>query len=469
MDWVALIAGSLLLLFCLAQLTLWTSQALGRHWAERDYWHLQRQLLSAKIAALQTQRSTAASEAPAGQTEQTAPLGLPGQPGPTAITQPTSTLANQDRESAPAWRGWRTFQIKKLVRETASTTSVYLAPQDGLDLPTYRPGQFLTLKVALPNQATPQIRCYSLSGAPHASQYRITVKDIHGQPVSEGGVSHFINWRWAVGDTIEIKAPGGDFYLDLQRREPAILLAGGVGITPLMSMIETVLQREDRRDLLLFYGVRNGSDHLFRERLKELASRHVNFNVLTCYSHPEPQDVAGRDYHIHGRVSLELLQRALPSPAFDFYLCGPGAFMTSLHQQLTGWGVSAERIHYEAFGPATVVPDKSRNSASNSLQVGTPSNAGNRTRTRVQFIRCGKTIDWQDQANNLLEAGLAAGVPLSSGCRAGQCGACQTKLLRGEVDYPGPQPLDVAPGHCLPCIAVPRPNSASDQEIVLDA
>jgi hypothetical protein len=469
MDWVALIAGGLLLLFCLAQLTLWTSQAMGRHWSERDYWRLQRQLLSAKIAALHHQRSTGESEGqlePSGQTNPLHPAGQTKAPGPSSLTGAPRT---DNRESTLAWRGWRTFQIKKLVRETASTTSVYLAPQDELDLPEYRPGQFLTIKVMLPNQPAPQIRCYSLSGPPQASLYRITVKDIHGQAVSSGGVSHFINWRWAVGDTIEVKAPGGDFYLDLQRREPAILLAGGVGITPLMSMIETVLQRDDRRDLLLFYGIRNGSDHLFRERLKELASRHVNFNVLTCYSHPEPQDVAGRDYHIHGRVSLDLLQRALPSPAFDFYLCGPGAFMTSLHQQLTGWGVPAERIHYEAFGPATVVQTNSPNTASTNPQSGAPSQSSSQPRTRVQFTKCGKSLDWQDTDTSLLEAGLAAGVPLSSGCRAGQCGACQTKLLRGEVDYPGPQPLDVAPGHCLPCIAVPRANSASDQEIVLDA
>lgn len=441
MDWVALIAGSVLLLFCLVQLALWTSQSLGRQLSERNYWQLQQQLLLAKIAAVQAQGLTAAN------------------------LIPRDVPAEEPSELTAAWRGWRTFQIKKLVRETASTTSVYLTPQDGLDLPEYRPGQFLTLKAILPNQTTPQIRCFSLSGAPQKSYYRITVKDIHGQAPDAGGVSHCMNWQWAVGDTIEFRPPRGDFYLDLARREPAILLAGGIGITPLMSMIETVLQRGDRRDLLLFYGVRNSGEHIFRERLRELASQHANFNVLNCYSHPGPQDVAGRDYHIQGRVSLELLKRALPSPNFDFYLCGPGAFMTSLHQQLTDWGVSVGRIHYEAFGPATVVPATRPTQPEPIVR----SSVNGSVSTRVQFARSSKTIDWNGQHDNLLDASLAAGVPLSSGCRAGQCGACQTKLLRGDVHYPGAQPLDVAPGHCLPCIAVPRENSVGDKEIALDA
>jgi len=445
MDWVALISGSLLLLFCLAQLGLWTSQTLGRQWAERSYWELQQQWLSAKIAALQTQASSSAG-----------------------AVQPVKTETPQSDATA-AWRGWRTFQIKKLVRETPSTTSVYLAPYDGLDLPEYRPGQFLTLKAMLPNQSTPQIRCYSLSAAPEKTHYRITVKDVHGQSIGSGGVSHTINWQWAVGDTVEIKAPGGDFYLDLSGRAPVILLAGGVGITPLMSMIETVLQRGGHRDLLLFYGVRNSGEHIFRDRLKELATRYANFNVLTCYSHPRREDVVGRDYHIQGRVSLELLKRALPNPNFDFYLCGPGAFMTSLHQQLTDWGVPVERLHYEAFGPATVLATQTPTGQDRIGQSTQQNKAGVVATTRVEFARCGKTIHWDGQHNNLLEAGLAVGVPLSAGCRAGQCGACQTKLLRGDVDYPGSQPLDVAPDHCLPCIAVPKENSAGDEELVLDA
>lgn len=445
MDWVALIAGSLMLLFCLVQLGLWTSQSLGRQWAERSYWALQQQWLSAKIAGLQAQGSGATRE---GGVEGTA-AGTP----------------EESRAAGVAWRGWRTFRIKKLVRETPSTTSVYLAPLDGLELPEYSPGQFLTLKAFLPNQSAPQIRCYSLSAAPQPTHYRITVKDVHGREGNSAGVSHTINWQWAIGYTIEIKAPGGEFYLELSGREPVILLAGGVGITPLMSMIETVLQRADRRDLLLFYGVRNSGEHIFRDRLKELAGRHANFNVLTCYSQPGPEDVAGRDYHIQGRVSLELLKRALPSPDFDFYLCGPGAFMAGLHQQLTDWGVPIGRIHYEAFGPATVVPTPHPIQHEPIVRSSDNGSAG----TRVQFARTGKTIDWDGRHDNLLEAGLAAGVPLSSGCRAGQCGACQTRLLRGDVDYPGAQPLDVASGHCLPCIAVPREDAVGDEEIVLDA
>ncbi len=440
MDWAILIVGSLLIAFCLVQLAFWTSATVGRQISERKYWQLQRQLLLAKIEAAQAQRQLAA--------------------------QTLSTLPSTDSVAAPqaAWRGWRKFRVKKLVRETPTTTSAYLVPHDGLDLPEFKPGQFLTIKFDLPNQAAPQIRCYSLSDGPHSQYYRITVKDIHGTPQKSGGVSHFVNWQWAVGDMIEVKAPNGDFFLDLQQSEPAILLGGGVGITPLMSMIETVLMRHDQRDLLLFYGLRHGGDHIFKERLRKLAAEHPTFNVLNCYSDPANGDVEGRDYHYRGRVSIELLQKALPNPNFQFYLCGPEPFMSSLHEQLLAWGVPENNIHYEAFGPATI--KTMRNWVATTSKKEAPAAA---VATKVHFAKSNKVVEWTGQQGTLLDVGLGAGVAMTSGCRSGQCGSCQTKLLRGEVVYPQQQPLDVEAGHCLPCIAVPNAAAASTGEVVLDA
>jgi len=440
MDWAFTIVGGLLIAFCLVQLAFWTATTFGRQISESQYWQLQRELLLAKIEVAQAQRQLAA--------------------------QSLSALPNTNTVSAPevAWRGWRKFRVKKLVRETPSTTSVYLVPHDGLDLPEFKPGQFLTFKFELPNQAAPQIRCYSLSDGPHSQYYRITVKDVHGKPQDLGGVSHFVNWQWAVGDMIEVKAPNGDFFLDLQRSEPAILLAGGVGITPLMSMIETVLMRGDRRDLLLFYGLRHGGEHIFKDRLRKLAAENSTFNVLHCYSEPGNDDVEGRDYHYRGRISIELLQQALPNPNFQFYLCGPETFMSSLHGQLRAWGVPEDNIHFEAFGPATI---KTKGKPGSSIPtMGAPATG---IATKIHFAKSNKVVDWTEQQGTLLDVGLGAGVAMTSGCRAGQCGSCETKLLRGEVVYPQQQPLDVEAGHCLPCIAVPKATAAGSGEVVLDA
>ncbi|MBL8889349.1 MAG: 2Fe-2S iron-sulfur cluster binding domain-containing protein [Planctomycetaceae bacterium] len=442
MDWVFFIVGAALVLFCFVQLLFWTSTNIRRHVGERGYWQLQRQLLIAKIEATEAQRKSAQNS------------GVDN-----------SGKSEVESQNSAAWRGWRKFRVKRLHRETSNATSVYLVPQDGLELPEFKPGQFLTLRFELPNQTSPLIRCYSLSdGARAASHYRITVKDVHGKPLSQGGVSHFVNWQWSVGDTIEVKAPGGDFFLDVSKKEPVILLAGGVGITPMMSMIETVLQRGDRRDLLLFYGLRHGGDHIFKDRLRELSKQHSNFNVLNCYSEPEKGDVEGRDFHFQGRVSVELIKRALPSPNFHFYMCGPGPFMSSLFEQLIGWGVPEDQIHFEAFGPATV-----KGASTGSQSVAVPATTDNGVKCNVHFARSKKVIEWNDGDKTLLDAANGNGVPISSGCRAGQCGSCQTKLLRGEVMYPNGQPHDVEAGHCLPCVAIPKLKSGSNGEVVLDA
>lgn len=442
MDWVFFVIGAALVLFCFVQMLFWTSTNIRRHVGERGYWQLQRQLLLAKIETAESQRKMAQS----------------------ALSNPSGN-PNVESQNTTAWRGWRKFRVKRLHRETSNSTSVYLVPQDGLELPEFKPGQFLTIKFELPNQSTPQIRCYSLSdGARASSHYRITVKDVHGKSLPQGGVSHFVNWQWAVGDTIEVKAPGGDFFLDLTKREPAILLAGGVGITPMMSMIETVLQHGDRRDLLLFYGLRHGGDHIFKDRLRELSKQHSNFNVLNCYSNPETGDVEGRDFHFQGRVSVELIKRALPSPNFHFYMCGPEPFMSSLYGQLVAWGVPEDHIHFEAFGPATV-----KGAATNNQSVLEPIASDNGSRCNIHFARSKKVIEWSDSDKSILDAATSHGVPISSGCRAGQCGSCQTKVLRGEVTYPAGQPHDVEAGHCLPCIAVPKKNGSSNGEVVLDA
>ncbi|MDP1561302.1 MAG: 2Fe-2S iron-sulfur cluster-binding protein [Pirellulaceae bacterium] len=441
MDWVFVIAGGLLVVFSLTQLFFWTSTGIRRQVNERGYWQLQRQLLVAKIQAAEAQRQLAQQ---------------------TLLTTAAETKANP--EADVAWRGWRKFLVQRLVRETPTTTSVYLAPQDGLQLAEFKPGQFLTLKFGLPGQSSPQIRCYSLSdGARATKYYRITVKDIHGKPQIQGGVSHYVNWQWAIGDTIEVKAPAGDFFLDSSKTEPAILLAGGVGITPLMSMIETVLQRGDHRDMLLFYGLRHGGEHIFKDRLRELVRQHSNINVLNCYSNPESGEVEGRDYHFRGRLSVELIKRALPGPNFHFYMCGPTSFMSDLFQQLLEWGVPEDHIHFEAFGPATVKP-MATDGTPTLIESMTPA-----ATCKVHFARSKKTVNWNGGDATLLDTALKSGVSMSSGCRAGQCGSCQTKLLRGEVAYPKSQPHDVEVGHCLPCIAVPKPNGANAGEVVLDA
>lgn len=421
MDGMLLIIGGTLVLLCVGQLGLWTAASLRLAIAEGRHLRLRQQLVAEEIRAARTKSRIRESE-------------------------------------TTAWQGYRRFIIQKVVPETHDTTSVYLVPQDQKPLPEFLPGQHLTLRFLVPGQPRPLIRCYSLSDRPHQEYYRITVKAVpapNREPaVPAGLVSNYVP-SLKPGMLIDCKAPAGEFYLDMLDQRPAILLAGGIGITPMLSMIETTLEMGSQRELLLLYGVRHGQDHAFRERLSQLAQRHPNLNVVNCYSAPQSSDTPGEDYHVKGRINVDLLKRTLPSNNFHFYLCGPGSFMQSLGDDLKAWGVESKQIHSEAFGPASL-PQKPALALSTS--IGAESTSHN-----IQFFRSGITLAWNQEYLNLLEAAEDHEMKPESGCRAGACGTCQWRLISGKVRYPGIQPAEQEMGTCLPCIAIP------DGDLEIDA
>ncbi len=419
MEILITIAGVLLIALAIAQLTFWVASGLQQGLTEAKVLELHREMLQKEVQAR-------------------------------ATVEPKPVNPNT------AWTGFRRFVVKQIVSETRNTTSVYLVPQDGLAIPTFRPGQHLTIQFQLPNQAKPLVRCYSLSAGPNPDYYRITVKAIPAPrdqaDLPPGRISNFIHDGLQENMTVDIKAPNGDFYLDLDRESPVVLLAGGVGITPMLSMIETVLATNRKREILLLYGVQNGNDHLFKKRLKTLADSHNHFNVVNCYSSPTPEDISRKDCHVDGRVSVEILKRALPNNQFDFYMCGPGPFMESLYKDLLVWGVSENQIHFEAFGPASIKKSEIKKVVTE----------GTGTVAKIKFAKSETEVAWHDGYENILEAAEAAEVALDSGCRSGNCGTCQVGLLSGKVKYIAKPPSDIEPGTCLPCVAQPDGNVELD-------
>ena len=414
MDLILLTIGTLLILLCLGQLGLWTASSLQHLRAEGRQLVLRQRLIEEEIRSAQRKGALRQAE-------------------------------------ATAWNGFRRFVIDRLVKETPSSTSVYLKPQDGKPLPGFLPGQHLTLRFLIPGESKPIIRCYSLSDAPHPDYYRITVKAVPPprlRPELPGGkVSHFVNQQLHEGMLIDSKAPAGDFYLDQLDQRPAILLAGGIGITPMLSMIETVLSETADRELLLVYGIQNAREHIFKQRITDLVNRFENLSVVNCYSKPDPEDRPGADYHVKGRVTVELLRKMLPSNNFQFYLCGPGPFMESLYEDLRSWDVSESQIHFEAFGPASIKKKPAAPAAPAATTAAL---------CKVHFAKSDKTVEWDGTVPSLLEAAEAADLNLDSGCRAGSCGSCQLKLISGTVTYPNGPPADLEAGTCLPCIGVPQ-------------
>ncbi|MEP7157016.1 MAG: 2Fe-2S iron-sulfur cluster-binding protein [Betaproteobacteria bacterium] len=334
---------------------------------------------------------------------------------------------------------------------------------NGLPLPLFLPGQFLTFSLPAGGsvQAAPTsfiTRCYSLSDRPDTAGYRITIKRVQ-TPVSRpelapGLASTYFHDTVHAGTVLKVRAPSGHFFVDPEGGVPVVLLAGGIGITPLMSMLRWCVIEQPAQTLYLYYGVRDGSGHAFKQALEQLAAEQPTFHLNVVYSQPHADDRVGRDYQHAGRVDIELLRRTLPHGRHQFYVCGPPAMMEGLVPALVQWGVPQQDIHFEAFGPASV-----------KFPATTPDTvvAALAKHAEVKFTRSGRTLLWDGRDANLLDFSERHGLAIDSGCRAGSCGTCETQLVSGEVHYEHPPDYDVAPGHCLLCVS--RPTSA----LVLEA
>lgn len=366
-----------------------------------------------------------------------------------------ATRIERERRSL-GWEGMRKFRLSRRQLEADDVCSFYLEPHDGEPIPPFNPGQYLTLQLKIPGQAKPVVRCYSLSDSPlHRDYYRITVKRLPPPPskadAPPGLVSSHLHGM-EIGSLIDIRAPSGNFFLDRSSGRPVVLIGGGVGLTPVLSMLNTICESGSRRETWFFYGVRFRREHAMYEHLKRIAAEHDNVHLVVCYSNPTETCARGTDFDVEGWVSVDLLREKLPSNNYEFYICGPPPMMEAVSSGLRDWGVPESDIHFEAFGPATV----KRQAAPDA-----PSGAPTET-IPIEFTRSGKSVTWKEGDGSILDVALAAGVPLDFGCRAGNCGTCETAIRSGAVRYliePGAKPKD---GSCLPCIGVPKAALALD-------
>ena len=360
-----------------------------------------------------------------------------------------------------AWSGFRSFRVDRKVIEDAaeSVCSFYLVPEDLQPLASFLPGQFLTFRLDVPSAAgdcEQIIRCYSLSDAPRPDHYRVSIKRVPAPANSQlppGRSSNFFHDHVVIGSTLQVRAPGGHFYID-RSDAPVVLIGGGIGITPMLSMLDWCLAEQPGREVWLFYGVRHGRELVMRAHLEALAAAHPNFHLRLCCSDPLPEDVLGRDFHHAGRVDVQLLRTQLPLKPYHFYICGPTPMMESLVAALEDWGVPDAHIHFEAFGPASI---KRRTATVPQAQDTNVSNVTNATSDIVvTFTKSGKQLAWQPASGSLLEFAEANGVRVDSGCRAGGCGTCQTSISSGEVAYHQAPDYDPEPGSCLLCVCTPK-------------
>jgi ferredoxin-NADP reductase len=351
-----------------------------------------------------------------------------------------------------------TFRVdRKVIEDTCSSIcSFFLVPEDRKPLPPFLPGQFLTFSLDLPATlgGTEQIiRCYSLSDAPCPDYYRVSIKRAPpplGSHVPPGRSSHYFHDYVTIGSILRVRAPSGHFHID-RSDEPLVLIGGGIGITPMLSMLNWCLVSQPGREVWLFYGVRNGREVVMKSHLDALALSHTNFHLRVCFSAPQPEDEAGRDYHHQGRIDIKLLRTQLPAKLYHFYICGPTPMLESLVPALEDWKVPDTHIHFEAFGPSSIKRRSARDSVTDAQNEAAKA-------IFVNFAQSGKQLQWPPLVGSLLELAESQGISINSGCRAGGCGSCQTKILSGEVAYRQPPDYDPEPGTCLLCVCSPKTN-----------
>ncbi len=359
-----------------------------------------------------------------------------------------------------AWTGWREFVLDRRVAESETIASFYLKPKNGKRLKRFLPGQYLTIEATIPGQSQTAIRTYTISDAPSPDYYRLSIKREREDGKRPGLVSNWLHDQFEVGNVLLAKAPAGDFCLKRPCRnrmwgwqtkvdKPIVLISAVVGVTPMICMLNTLVANGNRLPVFFFHGARNGKEHAFGPHVRTIARSHENVHVHVAYSRPAQGDLLGLHYDGSGRIGIGIIQQLIGIPYGDFFLCGPGAFMRELYEDLAQWGVQPECIHYEFFGPATV-------------EFGRLPSPTSYLPYQIRYDPPGESVLW-DGRSTLLDMALNRGLNAAYGCRSGVCGTCVCKLLKGKVHYAQSPAVPIRKDMVLLCSAKP----ASDIVVVL--
>lgn len=351
--------------------------------------------------------------------------------------------AEQDRSR------WFACTVSRVVEESGGIKSYFLVPESDVRF-RFQAGQFVVLRAEINGQEV--IRTYSLSSAPADDELRISVKrqQSTGDNIPHGLFSGYLHDDVGPGSRLEMRAPAGDFVLDTTVERPALLLAAGVGITPMVSMLRHSLHEAVRtrtmRPVLLVAGARDARQRAFFSELNEVARLSAGMiRVFWALSRVENDMVPGRDYHHVGRIDGALLKAVLPQDDCEVYLCGPPSFMQAMYGEVRRLGIADEQIHAENFGPAALVRDSS-------CMNEQPAPA---TEAMVEFRLSRMEQPWTAEDGSLLEFAESHGLSPEYGCRNGRCGGCKVKLLSGRVSYRPGTDVALDEGEVLLCCAVP--------------
>ncbi len=351
---------------------------------------------------------------------------IPNPAPPAKAPAPAAVRPSVTPRAAPAAdRGFNPLRVLAVVVETSEIRTFRFERPEGF---SFRAGQFVIVRMEIGGKQ--MARCYSISSSPAAAAYlEISVRN-------QGTVSRFLHENLTVGSRLAVRGPGGPFvYPDGDR--PIVLLAGGIGITPLRSMLLHALSSEPDRRVTLVLSAKTADAVPFLDELRALERRHPRFRLAVTLSR---QPAA--DGFLSGRIDRALLESAVDSTSQAVYMiCGPAAMIEEMRSLLHAIGVPAGQVHFEKFEAATAAAAAS-SKAAESFHL-TLKKSG-----QLLAIKAGQTI---------LDAAEAGGASIPSMCRAGVCCSCRTKLLGGEVEgeFDALEERDRAAGFILACIAKP--------------
>jgi glycine betaine catabolism B len=349
----------------------------------------------------------------------------PAATAPSAASAPAASGAPPPPNAPPAFVP---ATVLAVIEETDTIRTFRFARPPGFD---FEPGQFLMVRVEVSGKAV--ARCYSISSAPEAPGYlEISVK-------RQGLVSGVLHDTLRPGGTLSIHPPLGRFTIPAGGMQGLVLIAGGIGITPMISILRHAVTVQPTRRVTLLYSVRERREAAFGAELDWLARRHPQLRVAMRVTAGDEFDGCQR-----GRIDARFISESVPDPTTAlFFICGPLAMIDAVRECLAGLGVAADRVRYEAFEAAAAV-------AANAARGRAPGEAPGRLRLAVS----GHETDL-DPSETLLDAAERAGGRIASFCRAGICGTCRTRLVSGEVRCTAEalSSQDRESGYVLPCVA----------------
>jgi ring-1,2-phenylacetyl-CoA epoxidase subunit PaaE len=342
---------------------------------------------------------------------------------------------------------FHSLKVAGIVAETAEANSIrFEIPLELREAFAFRAGQHLTLRAIIDGEEVR--RNYSLCTAPAEGDWMVTVKRIGG-----GLFSNWVGDRLKAGDTIEVMVPHGSFTTEFDARNKRHLvgIAGGSGITPVMSLVRTLLREEPNSRFTLLYGNRDSSSIIFLEALAALKDKHLGRLEIYHFLDAEEQDIE----LFNGMLNRERLEEAIPALVQDaaevdgWFICGPGPMMDAAEGALLDRNVPKERIHIERFTadrPAGAVVKEMTQLQTQAEGVSVSVTLDGRTR-RVPFT-----------AGNILDSARASGLPAPFACKAGVCATCRAKVTKGKVEmavHYGLTDEEVAEGYVLTCQSIP--------------